>query len=182
MSADIIYIKKIIKYEKKLMYIICMLCSALSAVTAAWKIRIGIYAILITLLLNILLILSCEDILTKEISNIALAAGTAAGIITTFFVPDTVFYLNIPRAFIITFILAIISKRTKQSIGMGDVICIGIICLCFNLSDFIACIMTGFFCSLIYSLIYIAIKKKNMKSEIALIPFLYAGIIINILF
>lgn len=181
-AADMIYIKKAVQSKNNRMYIICVIFSALSAITAALKIGTGVYAVFITLLLNILLILSCEDILTKEISNIALTAGAAAGLVTTFFVPETVFYLNIPRAFIITFILAVISKRTKQSIGMGDVICIGIICLCFNLSDFMACIMTGLFFALIYSFIYIAIKKKNIKSEIALIPFLYIGIIVNILF
>lgn len=180
--ADIIYMNKAMAGVKKGLYIGAAVAGATTAAVIRFAYGEGVYSILFNLAMNIILVLAVEDIISKSISNIVISVGIIVGIVTSFFVPDTTFFLVIARTAVIVSILTLVSIKTKQAIGMGDVLCMGIISLCTTLTDFMGHMITGLFFSLIYSVVAMILKKKNMKTEIALLPFLFVGVTVNILF
>lgn len=89
-------------------------------------------------------------------------------------------YTNIPEvgAILAVFLLLfLISKITKESLGMGDVWVIGSLLLAIGLVEGIKSIFIGFLLTGIYGGILMVIKKCGGKTRIPFIPFLLAGFI-----
>lgn len=79
--------------------------------------------------------------------------------------------------FAILFFMALISKITKEAIGMGDVWVIGSIFMVLGFPEGAECIFFAFVFAGLYSGILLSVKKRGRKKTFPFIPFLFLGFI-----
>lgn len=88
-----------------------------------------------------------------------------------------------PKSFFLSFIpgvsLIFISFVTKESIGYGDSIILGLCSISTSLKSGIVIILISFICSALYSL-FLLIKGKSGKESIPFVPFIFTGYILYI--
>ena len=88
--------------------------------------------------------------------------------------------MNFLLSFAPGFILVFISFITKENIGYGDSIILGLCSISTNLWSGIFIILISFICSALYSL-FLLIKGKSGKETIPFVPFIFIGYFLYIL-
>lgn len=118
------------------------------------------------------------DIKNKYIDIYLVILGFMIAIILYLFMPYNLFELLIGIA--VGIIVSIISFCTKQSVGFGDGIILIILGIVFGLST-INIFLYSIIILLVYSILMFLFIKKYKLSTIPFIPFLFIGIILEIL-
>lgn len=140
-----------------------------------------LYYFSIYLLINILLIIAIIDYKTKYIPDILILVLLALGMWTMFVIPDVSFYNPLLTSIILFLVLLIANKVSKDSIGMGDVKLIPVISLFLGFSNIFSVIFISLLLSLIFGVILIIKDKKDIKTEIPFVPFIFIGVLLNLL-
>ena len=167
--------------RKTLVLLVCG--TVLNAITDVWIVQNkGLaYALLMDIFVNLLIVMGIEDSSSKQIDSKLSVMSLALGIIISFFVPDSDFWKIIVISAVIGLALYLISKKSKEAIGKGDVICITATTLCFSLSNVFACIIYSLLICMIYGVIQLLRKKIDKKQSIPFIPFLILGILVTLI-
>lgn len=140
-----------------------------------------IYNYLCVVFLGVLSCLAIEDMQGKQVDKILSLVLAVLGMVTAFFVPDYQFWKVILFTVVLTFILYILSIKSGDAVGKGDVICIGAATLCFNFANVFSLMIGTLMMCLIYGIIQIAMKKIDRKQGIAFVPFLMWGMVLTLI-
>lgn len=124
-----------------------------------------------------IIICSIEDIKSKQVSLKICIIFSIIGIITGVFGlnKSIIFFLG---SVIPSIIIAVVSIITRNGIGMGDAIIIGVLGLYLGVSDIILILMMALLISGVYGCYLLIIKKKNGKDTLAFVPFILCSFII----
>ncbi len=123
-----------------------------------------------------LLIVSVVDIKLRIVPNfivICLAASQAVAAFT--YAMTYISLLNAIITIVIFLLFMLISKLSKEQIGMGDVKLLAVVNLFYGLSFVIYSMLFGMIAVLIYSVPMMIAKKMNLKSQIPFVPFYTIG-------
>lgn len=100
-----------------------------------------------------------------------------------YFVGFNINLINLLVAGIIVGILLILIFFMKKSFGVGDILILVALGLIQEFSDFLVMFWLGIFIALLYSLVYVLVKKKNLrKVKVPMVPFFTISFVISLLF
>lgn len=129
---------------------------------------------------NMLMYLSVCDIYDMQLPYIAFAIYGVVGIVACIFGD---FIITILFTAVIFTALWIASKKSKESIGKGDVYAISCVALFNSTANTMSIIVISLVLSLIYGIINSIIRKTGMKTVVAYIPFLFSACyLINLIY
>lgn len=74
-------------------------------------------------------------------------------------------------------ILLIISKATREALGMGDALLMLVLGLYLGLQEAIDVLMLGLFCAAVWAGVLLIVKRKKRGYEFPFVPFLLLGYI-----
>lgn len=172
-----------LKFEHKKLYIsIAVAIAAISVFTTVLIIKdvTKIYSYGLLSFFSILLYLAVEDAVTMKIDKIAVIVLLAVGCIVSFCIPDVNIIEVIIFTLILTVVMSILSIKSKEGIGKGDVLCVCALSLCFTMNNVFSCMIYSLLMSMIYSIVQICRKKQNKKTPIPFIPFMVLGMIVTV--
>jgi prepilin signal peptidase PulO-like enzyme (type II secretory pathway) len=127
--------------------------------------------------LTYLTINSITDIREKRISIIISLIFGAIGIIINI-IFNQYNIISILLAMLLGFIMILISKVTKEAIGIGDGIILVVMGLFTGVYNNLLILLYGLILSSIVSCFFLITKKLDKKDKIPFIPYLLAGYII----
>lgn len=168
--------------SKLLLYIITMLINVLVVLSLNIKFDRVLYPLFLLIGVNLLSVLAIMDLKTMELDSVLIYCFIALSAISSFFIPEAVFWQVMIFAVTITGILWLISIKSKKSLGLGDVKVILCIALMFNINKTIGIIFLSLLLSLVVGLMYIFIKKGDIHTELPFVPFLLISTIVNLYF
>lgn len=149
-------------------------------VVCIWKLP-GYYVQLADMIYT-LLIVAIIDGKTHEIPNRIMITLLISQLIVVICVSNTYPYIwNVLISIVILLLLMLVSKISKEQIGMGDVKLIVILNLIYGLSFTLYSMIISLFIMLLFIVPCMIRKKVNLKSQIPFAPFYTAGVIIYIL-
>ena len=129
-----------------------------------------------------LLIVAIIDGKTHEIPNRIMITLLISQLIVVICVSNTYPYIwNMLISIVILLLLMLVSKISKEQIGMGDVKLIVILNLIYGLSFTLYSMIISLFIMLLFIVPCMIRKKVNLQSQIPFAPFYTAGVIIYIL-
>ena len=170
--------------------VICSLVSAVSGYRFAGGISVGVVSglIIFTFANGILSCIFVTDMQLKIIPNACVIAALGAKIIS--FVTDFILYRDRFRdSIVFSFIvgavaflfLFIMSKITRDGIGMGDVKLLSAIGFLCGLKTLFFTILLAFVFASVFSLVLIIMKKKSIRDSIPFGPMFWVGFQIAVL-
>lgn len=121
------------------------------------------------------------DYQKRELPLIYIAGGFGLALLLRI-LSGTAHFPEILPGFIPGILCLILAKLTTEAIGYGDafmLIAIGTFCAITTLLFLLLC---GFLLAGIVSVVLLALKKRNKKEEIPLIPFLLSGYVLTLSF
>ena len=149
-------------------------------VVCIWKLP-GYYVQLADMIYT-LLIVAIIDGKTHEIPNRIMITLLISQLIVVICVSNTYPYIwNVLISIVILLLLMLVSKISKEQIGMGDVKLIVILNLIYGLSFTLYSMIISLFIMVLFIVPCMIRKKVNLKSQIPFAPFYTAGVIIYIL-
>lgn len=149
-------------------------------VVCIWKLP-GYYVQLADMIYT-LLIVAIIDGKTHEIPNRIMITLLISQLIVVICVSNTYPYIwNMLISIVILLLLMLVSKISKEQIGMGDVKLIVILNLIYGLSFTLYSMIISLFIMLLFIVPCMIRKKVNLQSQIPFAPFYTAGVIIYIL-
>lgn len=134
-------------------------------------------------LASILFMLVYSDIKNKSIPSGVTNFFVAVCLV--YFLFNLVNYLSLAIFLLIAILILGISKiryGKVEVIGFGDFLVVLGISMILSISSFISFFLITLYLSGIYSLIMIGLKKYDLKSTLPLLPFIFAGFILNFIF
>ena len=150
-------------------------------VVCIWKLP-GYYVQLADMIYT-LLIVAIIDGKTHEIPNRIMITLLISQLIVVICVSNTYPYIwNMLISIVILLLLMLVSKISKEQIGMGDVKLIVILNLIYGLSFTLYSMIISLFIMLLFIVPCMIRKKVNLQSQIPFAPFYTAGVIIYIKF
>ena len=147
----------------------------------AWLYGFSCRFIIYTVLTANLLYISNRDIRERAVSFEAIAVSAACGLAVLLFNKDNNWwnYILSGIGFAVFFIL--ISRITKNAIGAGDALIIGVIGLFLGFYHTLSVIFFGLSLGGIAALALVAAKKVSRNTPLPFAPFLTAGFLVSIL-
>lgn len=142
---------------------------------------LSLYYFSLMFLINIVMCISIIDYRTRYIPNILLLIMFALGALTIFIIPGVSFINSIITATALFLILVLVNRLSKNEIGMGDVRIISIIALFLGYYRVSAVIFISLLISFVYGIVIVIKNKQNLKTEIPFAPFIFIGLVINLL-
>ncbi len=171
-----------INYRYILIYMAICVCEIVSAFLLAYKFGLRIYSLLMLVYIAEMCLISVGDIAEHLISRPKIYGLLFTGLMISFFVPGVSFWIPILTAVVIGGALYLVSVKSKEAIGKGDVFCIASTALCFPLSGFFNAVIYTLIAGLIYGLFGVFFKKKGIKQAIPFAPCLVFGIILTLFY
>ena len=172
--ADVYYICK--TSEKRILSGILSVASMLICALIALLRNInGMYTALLFIIVAIMNIIVDSDLKTQYISNLLLIVLNSVCLVAAFFVPNGNIFVSIIVAWAITGICFLIGKKSKGSIGTGDLFCMSGLMMSTSFTGLMNFIFMSLFSGTVYGLVSLILKKKTLKTEIPFAPFLLIG-------
>lgn len=181
-AMTVVLIRKKSALQKK-RGIVCLSVFAvevISSLTLAYKMGIRVYCVLVLVYIAVLGYISAEDLAERQIGQAELCVLGFTGLVISFFIPETRFWLPILTAGIVGMALYLVSKKSKEAIGKGDVFCVALTALCFDLNGFFSVVVYALAIGLVYGIAGVIFRKKGMKQEIPFAPCLVIGIVLTL--
>lgn len=179
---NLLYLKKKyeVQYNKKWLFNLIPITIFSFLVFTMWKVDIPVIDLFAwSSSLGILLGMGYIDYKERYVDKWLMLALSVIAIITLARMDYWVSINKIVTLFVFGLFIFLVSKISKQ-VGMGDVKVIAIMSILFGLNSMFSIMFYALIISLIYGIVYIKLKKKNMKEEIPFIPFLLIGVVLNI--
>lgn len=138
--------------------------------------QIIVYSLMLVIMFGVAYI----DYKTKIVDPILLLVILTIGLIFCFLRNDVVFYNPIITAIIFFGIFYLIRKIKKSDMGMGDLKLLSANALIYGFPNIMGVIFYSLIVSLIFGVITIIFKKKNLKYELPFAPFVLIGNVLMI--
>lgn len=172
---------KLKRCKPLIMYVAVFILNVSTAIIIFSKYPYAIYFYSLMLLINLLLVIAIIDYKTKSIPYLLLLPMLAAGAATIFFIPDISFYNPLISALVIGLIMFLISKKSNEALGMGDVKLISCLALFFGYPNIVTIIFLSLLLGLFYGLFIMVKNKQSIKTEIPFIPFVFLSTLVKVL-
>lgn len=184
--ADFFLLGKFLKIDKgKKLYILFAVKAIVNiagCLLLAWKCPNTVYSYMMICFISLLTLISIEDAHTMKIDKLFSWILLALGALTSFSVPDTVFWKVIAFSAVIGLIMYLFSVKSKEAVGKGDVICVMAATMCFSFNNVFSMMIYTLLSSLVFGIIQLIMKKINMKQGMPFVPFLVLGICLTLFF
>lgn len=132
-------------------------------------------------ILVLLCILSLWDAREKQIPAVGVYALFFGCAVMTVINPYCSIINNLITGGAVSLVLFIVYKTGRVSIGLGDVEVIGSLAFAFGYPHIFNILIMGLLLSMLWGIGLMALKKADMKTEMAFIPFLFLGYVLNVL-
>jgi len=129
---------------------------------------------------NLLYISNC-DIREQSVSIETIAVSVICALSVLFWNRDNVWWNYILSGIGYTFVFMLVSRFSRNAIGQGDALIIGIIGLYLGFSHTFASLFFGLFLGGLFSIILFTMKKVSRHTPLPFAPFLTAGFIVSII-
>ncbi len=147
------------------------------AILLVYILKVPNYYIQVIDLLISIIIIAIIDAKSHTIPNYMTISLLVSQIVAAFCISNTYFDIwNILISGVILGILMLVSKISKEQIGMGDVKLIVVINLIYGLSFAIYSLIISLLVMLLSIIPFMIMKKINLKSQIPFAPFLTIGV------
>ena len=169
----------------KKLYIMCgagITVLLISVIVPGIKGSVSLYNGMFLTFISILLLLGAEDLQEMQIDKTMLIVLWATGIVTAFTVPEGVVWKILLFSFILTAVIYLISVKSGESVGKGDVFAIGAVSMCFTFNNVFSCMIYSLLPCLVFGIMRVIVKKDDKNQKIPFIPFLVFGMVMNLLF
>lgn len=128
-------------------------------------------------------VIAVVDVKRHIIPNIITIAFLCSQLLCQFFITAQMLdWLNAVFSIIVLVFLMLISRMTKEQLGMGDVKLIAVMNLMYGLSFTVYSMMLSMIIMLLFSLPLLVLKKINLKSSLPFAPFYAIGSCVFIVF
>lgn len=137
------------------------------------------FVLLLTGVVSIIgLYISYTDIKTRIIEPKLNIGIIVISIIFAFFRTDMAFYNPIITGTVMFLILKVMHKLSKQQIGDGDVKLMVAYSVVYGFSKIISVLFYSLLSCLIFGIVIMIVRKKNMKLELPFAPFMFCGAVL----
>lgn len=131
------------------------------------------------IMLNLLLIMSVTDMIEKMVYDMHFYIFLLFGAVSAFFQTESSFWMHYIVFGVVFGILFLVSRK-REDIGMADIRTIAAMALFFPLSQWMETIILSLLSALIYGVVCLILKRITIKNEIAFIPFLLLGTLLEL--
>lgn len=129
----------------------------------------------------LLLCLTMEDMATHYISSDRILLHGFLGIVFLWLNPNIPWLMTLVSSLGVGLVFYIISKATKGALGLGDVQVILVVFLYRGLIDGGLALLYAFILSGIVGLGIMTFKRVNRKAEMPFLPFMFLGVMLEVL-
>lgn len=180
LTVFLIQKKGILQKRRGIAWLTVLAVEVISSLALTYKVGFGAYSILLLVYIAVICYISVEDLAERQIGQVELCILGIVGLAVCFFIPGTRFWLPILTSVIVGMVLYLVSKKSGEAIGKGDVFCIAFTALCFGLNGFFSAVVYALVIGLVYGLAGLIFKKKGMKQAIPFAPCLVIGIVLTL--